>query len=206
MRKSLLTLIIAGTAATPLLAENYTGGYVGGSLGTIDANFRSNGVSSDRDGISALSIYGGYNFNEYFGIEGMITSSEDLNNSSKVDENLGSFAITPKFTWNINQYVALFTKVGIASVVIVRDYDGEPGVIDETVGWSGVGLTAGIGAQFTIEDHFVVRASLESVDAELDSDDNILQRNGNSNSFSVVELNKRDVDFTNFNVGFHYQF
>lgn len=155
-----------------------TGWFVGGSLGQFKTEFESGYNEKDN----GLGIYGGYNFNKWFGLEGSFGSVEH----GDADISIGNMSVTPKFTLVINDVVSLYAKVGLSIVVLTEDED------EYDADWSGVGATYGVGAQFGITKGLKLRIGYDLVDVTLENDD-----------FDDFEV---DTDLTQTTLGVHYQF
>lgn len=181
-----LLAIFASTNA--LAANDHTGFYVGGSLGQLKAKADSSksGDESSESGVG-FGAYGGYNFNEWFGLEANMFVSGDLGDSH-TDVGAGTFAFTPKFTYQINDTFAVYGKVGIASMAVVSRPDY---LRDED--FTGFGWAYGVGINASMTENLNVRLGYDVVTGELDSE--------YSNSGQNI-----DTDFSNFALGVHYQF
>lgn len=152
-----------------------TGWFVGGSLGQFKAEFETGYNEKDN----GLGIYGGYNFNKWFGLEGSFGSVE----YGDADFSIGNLSVAPKLTLVINDVVSLYAKVGLSTVALIDDeYDED---------WSGVGATYGVGAQFGITKGLKLRIGYDLIDVTLENDDYDLEA---------------DTDLTQTTLGVHYQF
>jgi len=153
-----------------------TGWFVGGSLGQFETEFE--GGDSVKD--NGSGIYGGYNFNKWFGLEGSFGSVEH----GDYDISIGSLSVAPKLTLVINDVVSLYAKVGLSVVALIDDeYDED---------WSGIGQTYGVGAQFGITKGLKLRIGYDLIDVTLENDD-----------YDDLEV---DADLTQTTLGVHYQF
>jgi outer membrane immunogenic protein len=152
-----------------------TGWFMGGSLGQFETEFETG--YSEKD--SSFGIYGGYNFNKWFGLEASFGSVEHEIDGS--DVSIGNLSVAPKFTVVINDVVSLYAKLGLSVVVLTDDeYDED---------WNGVGTTYGVGAQFGITKNLKLRIGYDLIDVTLENDD-----------YEV------DTDLTQTALGVHYQF
>ncbi len=176
---SLLAVFASSNVAA---ANEHTGFYVGGSLGQL--KLKSEGSSIDGTGFGA---YGGYNFNDWFGLEANMFLSGDLSEGD-ADFGAGTFALTPKFTYQINDTFAVYGKVGIASMVAVASPANER---DED--FTGFGWVYGVGVNASVTEHLNIRLGYDIVKGELDSE----HYDGDKNI---------DADISNFALGMHYQF
>ncbi|MPY21314.1 porin family protein [Shewanella psychropiezotolerans] len=175
---SLLTIFASSHVAA---ANDNTGFYVGGSLGQLKIK-----AKGSETGVG-LGAYGGYNFNEWFGLEANLFVSGDLGDSNE-DIGAGTFALTPKFTYQINDTFAVYGKVGIASMAVVSRPDNS-----RNEDFTGFGWAYGVGVNASVTENLNIRLGYDVVTGELDSE--------YSNSFQNV-----DTDISNFALGMHYQF
>lgn len=181
-----LTLLCALTSMPTLAATEYSGFFIGGGVSNVDLDIKY--IDEDFSG-TGFTLYGGYNFTQWFGLEAAISAATDLGDSSS-DLTAAAFTVTPKFSLVLNDTVTLFAKAGIASVALNDDYydDGW----DSDADFSGIGYTLGTGANFAVTEHLNIRLSYEYISAELDAD---------SNYYSDI-----DTELSVFNLGLHYQF
>ncbi len=183
---SLVTISLLSVLATAQVsaATDTTGFYVGGALNkvTIDGD-----DFTDSQSGTGIGAYGGYNFNDWFGLEANLFATGDLGDRD-VDVSAGALSFTPKFTAQINDVFSVYGKVGIASMAIVLDGNG----FDEDL--TGFGWTYGVGVNAAVTEHLNIRVSYDVTTGELDADNNRLG------------LNDIDTDIKQFAVGVHYQF
>ncbi len=175
---SLLAIFASSNVAA---ANDHTGFYVGGSLGQLKIK-----VEGSETGVG-LGAYGGYNFNEWFGLEANMFVSGDLGDSNE-DIGAGTFAFTPKFTYQINDTFAVYGKVGIASMAVVSRPD-----YTRNQDFSGFGWAYGVGVNASMTENLNIRLGYDVVTGELDSEYSYGQQN-------------IDTDISNFALGMHYQF
>lgn len=153
-----------------------TGWYLGGSIGQFESEFEA----ADNVKDSGVGIYGGYNFNQWFGLEGSFGSVEH----GDYDISIGNLSVTPKLTLVINDVVSLYAKAGLSVVALIDDeYDED---------WGGIGETYGVGAQFSITKGLKFRIGYDLINVTLENDDD--------SDFEV------DTDLTQTTLGIHYQF
>ncbi|CAA0105605.1 Uncharacterised protein [BD1-7 clade bacterium] len=201
------SLVSSYTYADSDEAYDRTGWYVGGNLGfmNIDLNPDKAGSRSLEGSSISVGPYGGYNVNEWFGIEfagqvGPLAGDTD----GFEDGSALTLTVAPKFTYQASDLVGLFVKTGIA----VLNYSASPkGVIssngvleDESVAWNGVGYTVGAGIQFSVAKDVYVRATYDYSSANLSSNDKIIS---DGDIYKLVDL---DATYSEFKVGAHYQF
>ncbi|PKG55453.1 porin family protein [Shewanella sp. Choline-02u-19] len=180
---SIVALAVLGLAASNIASAetDRIGAYVGGQIGAFSAD-----VEGDSESGQSYGAYGGYNFNEWFGLEGTLYITNNFVDEDFVDVYAASFSVAPKFTWVINDTFSLYGKVGVASVAVIMD-----GVFRD-VDYTGVGLTAGAGVNAALTNNLNIRLGYDYTSADLDSDD-----------FGASDF---DIDLSNVTLGMHYQF
>lgn len=181
---SLVTISLLSILATAQVfaATDTTGFYVGGALNKIKID--GDDFTDSLSGIG-FGAYGGYNVNDWFGLEANLFATGDLGNDY-VNVSAGVLSFTPKFTLQINDVFSVYGKVGIASMaVIVEDYNSEED-------FSGFGWTYGIGIHAAVTDHLNIRVSYDITTGDLDADE--------------YYINDIDANIKQFAVGVHYQF
>ncbi len=183
---SIVAISLLSTLATAQVsaATDTTGFYVGGALNRVTVD--GDDFTDSQSGTGA-GIYGGYNFNEWFGLEANLFATGDLGDKD-IDVSAGALSFTPKFTAQINDIFSAYAKVGIASMAIVLDGNG----IDEDL--TGFGWTYGVGVNAAVTEHLNIRVSYDVTTGKLDADNNYLG------------LKDIDTDIKQFAVGVHYQF
>lgn len=162
---STLTLMfigLLGAASLPAQAasnsaEDVTGPYIGGALGRSDFNHHNLGVprvgGDEHD--TAGKVYGGYRFNEFFGVEGgyarlgSFTERVTLGNGSTVDQNGRgrSFYVAGTGRYALSQKFALTGRLGLSSGRVSGTSVMPAGT--KVIGSSGA-LMVGVGAEFQI--------------------------------------------------------
>ncbi|MCL1094405.1 porin family protein [Shewanella kaireitica] len=180
---SIIALAVLGlTTSTVASAEtDRIGAYVGGQIGAFSAE-----VEGDSESGQSYGAYGGYNFNEWFGLEGTIYLTNDFVDNEFASIHAASFSVAPKFTLVLNDTFSLYGKIGVASVAVVADS------FIRDVDYSGFGLTVGAGVNAAVTDKLNIRLGYDFTSADLDSDD-----------FGTQDI---DMDLSNVTLGMHYQF
>lgn len=175
-------LLSAFVATQVSAATDTTGFYVGGALNRVTAD----AFDGSETG-TGVGVYGGYNFNEWFGLEANLFATGDLGDKD-VDISAGALSFTPKFTAQINDIFSAYAKVGIASMAANVDGYG----YDED--FTGFGWTYGVGVNAAVTEHLNIRVSYDVTTGDLDADR------------SYLGLKDIDTDIKQFAVGMHYQF
>jgi OOP family OmpA-OmpF porin len=159
---TLLCIGLLGTAATlPANAapasEDVTGAYIGGALGRSNFNAHDLGVprigSDEHD--TAGKIYGGYRFNEHFGVEGgyarlgSFSERVTLGNGSTVEQTGRgrSFYVAGTGRYALSQQFALTGRLGVSAGRISGTSVMPAGT--KVIGAAGA-LMMGVGAEFQL--------------------------------------------------------
>lgn len=209
-------LFVLGASAMNAMAEtNDTGWYIGGGAGSAATELDWDIVGSDETKFSSM-LYGGYNFNAFFGIESMGFITGDLSNDQEgiSDAYLSGLSLTPKLTLRVSPSVALFAKAGIASmyyseeVEVERDSGSWRYSRSENYSWSDVVWTLGVGAEFSVTDSLRLRLAYDYFDGTLDYDDEDYDYYyyGDYYRYNEVDLEDLDVNVGMASLGLHYQF
>nr|WP_299803139.1 porin family protein [uncultured Shewanella sp.] len=179
----LVALAITAMTASVMAnaATDRTGFYVGGELGAVSAK-----AEGETESGQSYGVYGGYNFNEWFGLEGTLYATNDLIDNQYASVNAAAFSVTPKFTLVLNDTFSLYGKVGISSVAVVIDAPFSD------IDYSGFGITLGAGVNAALTESLNLRLGYDYTPTDLDSDD-----------FGAEDF---DVDFSRVTLGMHYQF
>lgn len=189
---SLLTLPLFVAFALPAVAEDmpvadkdHTGFYVGGAINQVTLDISDSG-ESDSESATGFGAYGGYNFNEWFGLEANLFLTTGLGDS-EFDVAAGALTFAPKFTLQFNETFSGYAKVGLSSMAVVVD-----SAFDD-VTFSGVGFTYGVGLNASVSKHLNLRLSYDVTTGDLDSDD-------------YDWIDNIDTDIKQLALGLHYQF
>ncbi len=163
--KRCLTAIVLGLAATSALAADDKTGWNAGLAATFaEYSFDSNDL---EDSAAGFKVFGGYRFNQWFGLEAALYEfgdfEEDLDPpnpggsaKSQIDGLAGSALI---FAPLDNEDFDAYGKVGYYSFDQDVVIDGEGGPSN-----SPTGLLLGLGGRFYVGDQFAVRAEADWFD------------------------------------------
>ncbi|MEH8015646.1 porin family protein [Rheinheimera muenzenbergensis] len=184
--------VVAALCAMPALADTeHTGFFIGGGVSNFDLDIKY--VNEDLSA-TGFTLYGGYNFSNWFGIEASVNAATDLGDNNS-DLTAAAIIVGPKFSYNLNDTITLFAKAGLASVAVVDNYYAEDrGDWDwgDEADYSGLGYSYGLGSRFAVTKHLNIRLAYEYISAELDAD---------SSYFYDI-----DTELSVFSLGLHYQF
>ncbi|UJF22196.1 porin family protein [Shewanella sp. OMA3-2] len=178
---SFITLPLLSLLSLPVMAENdHTGFYVGGAVNKVEFKV------DDSEKETGLGIYGGYNFNHWFGLEANLFTSGNLG-EDEFDVVAGAFTVTPKFTLQFNDTFSGYAKIGLASMALAIDTP------DADTTFSGVGITYGVGLNASVTESLNIRLSYDVTSGDLESDD-------------YGWINDLDSEIKQLALGLHYQF
>jgi opacity protein-like surface antigen len=200
-----LMITTAGLHASHVIADETTGirdnrgWFVGGALSSANGEAEVGNVTMlDEKGIG-FGVYGGYNFSDWFGLEGASFQSDNMSNDRPGLDSAEFFTLSfmPKLTVNFNDSVGIFFKAGPTFVMYTEEYNNYEGDYwDDEFDWSEVILGAGVGTEIAIQDGVKLRLSYDYVSGNLDE-----------NWYDWDAPNERvDVTLGRFALGVHYQF
>ncbi|WP_345742555.1 porin family protein [Shewanella algicola] len=187
---SLLATTLCAVLAAPAFANTDThsstsdnnGFYIGGAINKTELGSGDTSGSADATG---FGIYGGYQFNDWFGLESNFFAADV--GEDGLDVVAGALTFTPTFTARFNETLSVFAKVGVASMAVVVDGYGE----DFTA--SGFGFSYGIGLNAAITENLNLRLSYDMSKGDLDIDE-------------YGYIDDIDTEIEQLALGLHYQF
>lgn len=201
-----LMITVAGLQASHAMADesadtrNNRGWYVGGALSYANGEVEVRDQKlSDEEGVG-FGVYGGYNFNDWFGLEGSSFQSEDMGDNRAGLDSAEFFTLSfmPKVMVNFNDNFGIFFKAGPTFVMYTEEYYNynDRYYWDDEYDWSEVMLGAGVGTEIKLQDNIKLRLSYDYVSGTLDE-----------NWYDRDSPNSRiDVTLGRFALGVHYQF
>lgn len=177
------------------------GWYVGGEFSHVRGEAEIGRLYKlDEEGLG-LGVYGGYNFSNWFGLEGTVFQSNDMSDDREDLANAyySSLSFMPKFTLNVSDTFGLFVKAGPTFVLYTEEYDDyyyDRRYWDDEADWSEVLFGAGAGAQIKLENGIRLRVAYDYTSGTLDE------------TWDTWDAPSRRVDVTLERVSFgvHYQF
>lgn len=203
-------LLTLGCTHTVMADTSDNGFYVGGDIGRTQLKFGSFDESA-----TSIGAYGGYNFNEWFAVEGHVFGTGDYDTGlegqsgtfngntvaiTKAELSAAAISITPKVTWQINETFSAYAKAGVTYMNISSELGGTYNGFYSSVSadYDGWGYVLGAGVNAAITPHLVVRLGYEFMEADLKSDDWAAQ------AFNATKMD--DTKLSQFSLGLHYQF
>lgn len=168
-----ITALLATTllASAPAIAAEDGGFYVGAGAGSfgVDVSDVEEGIAFNDDDTS-FKLFGGYNFNKYFGVEleyldgGTASESYDLGEGATLDIDIDTSGFNASIVGMIpiGERFNLFAKLGMIfwDVDYSADFDGV--IFDESD--SGEDLSWGLGAGFDFTERFGARIEYQEFD------------------------------------------
>ncbi|WP_298773312.1 OmpW family outer membrane protein [uncultured Shewanella sp.] len=207
-------LLTLGSINTVMAETSDNGFYVGGDIGSTQLK-----IQGESDSAASLGVYGGYNFNEWFAVEGHVFGTGDYDTGlegqsgtfngdtitvTKTELSASGLTIAPKVTWHINEIFSAYAKAGLSYMKV----DTEIGVvangvnINTSANFDGWGYVLGAGVNAAITPHLVVRLGYEYMNADIDGDVNV-----NVMGLSAKQnIDLDDTKLSQFSLGLHYQF
>jgi len=195
--------VIILMSSVPLISSageaDNTGWYVGGDIAGVATTAKSKNVFTQKKSVASLGAYGGYNFNEWFGLEGMLTVTGDVaNNRANLDTaNFLSLTMTPKFTHRLSPIASVYAKGGFIYLSYREEYSNNAFPRGSQESWSSAtGLTLGVGALFDMSNKIKLRIAYDHIEGSLKYNE----------SFYFVKPANVQAQLNRVSVGVHYQF
>ncbi|MBL4816964.1 MAG: porin family protein [Shewanella sp.] len=179
---SLLTAgILMAAATTPAFAAKDLGFYLGGQVN--NTAIEDNIGTFDESAIG-FGVYGGYNFNDSFGIEASIFATDSF--VDEMDFRMAAMTISPVVRHAFTDSVTAYLKAGL---VVNRTYSDDD-AIDES--YQGTGWLFGAGVDVTLTQSLALRVFYEISETDPESDER-------DDYFA-------DISLVQYGVGLHYRF
>ena len=153
LRKILIGLILLNFTSYAVASDkalDQTGWIVGGGIGSTKLRVKPINqplLASTKENTSLYTIFGGYNYTDWFGLEFDISVSSDI-----TDKNTGQDAyifgtsFTPKFTYHFNKELDIYLKAGLQYV----SYEQTVGTSYKyDISWNGIDPVIGVGLQYS---------------------------------------------------------
>ncbi|RBA24684.1 porin family protein [Herminiimonas fonticola] len=119
MKQALLVAVLGMTLSVPVIAYA-DGAYVGLNAGRTDQKVFAEGISGTaKDTTTGYKLYGGYDFNKNFGVEGGYMDSGDgkavFSNGFFVSGKTTSLYVAATSTLPLSEQFSVFAKAGVAT-------------------------------------------------------------------------------------------
>lgn len=170
MKKKLGMAVLAGTFCLPLTVQA-DNGYIGFNAGRAEQKL--NAYEDDfslKDNAIGYKLYGGYEFNQYFGVQGGYVdmgkakgSYDDGVVNGTLNSKIKSLYIAAIASLPVNQQFSLFGKLGVSrNRVKLTDNWVEAGVADsDSVSRTRTTPLIGVGAEYKFTKHLAAVAEYE---------------------------------------------
>lgn len=157
--KKLIMLAVCSLLAMNVSAKekqsDTTGWIVGGGIGLVSISIDPEGrrgLDNFSETASIYSVFGGYNFTPWFGIEFDLSQSEKITDKNeRQDADILGTSFTPKVTYAVNDKFNVYLKAGAQYLA----YEQQIAVSNRTYyyyndeTWNGIGPVFGFGAQYS---------------------------------------------------------
>ncbi len=201
--KKILLLSLLSTSPYALATDNtldQRGWIVGGGVGVAMLTLTPEndpGAVGTKDDVSLYTVFGGYNFTDWFGIEFDISQSTELtDNNTGLDADIHGTSFSPKFTQRFNDNLALYLRVGLQYLAyeqtVISSYDRE-------ITWNEIAPFFGAGLQYSFPSGVRIRLDYKHATMDLDRSEN--SRYGFEYYEEEIDITYKAASFT-----VHYQF
>lgn len=190
-------------------APAYSGWYMGGSLDYIDFDGKYAGTDLPLAGDSlslgghseGVSIFAGYDINDFFGVEMIIREGADVSGSKYSDIWFSEIAVMPRLVWTVSKNFSLYARAGIVAGSCYMVLGRTVPWADDEFYWSDIGLAGGIGAQIAMTDRVYLRLAYDYADLEMKPTDDIAY-----NGYQFYWVPDIDVMLRRSSLGLYYRF
>jgi OOP family OmpA-OmpF porin len=174
MTKNLLAALLASAFAFSASAHA-AGAYVGTNVGSVQHKLSIDGDSS-KENKAGFKLYGGYGFNENFGIEagyvhmGKVSDSDtDGVNTASVSYRARALYIAGTATMPLSKEFSLFAKAGVTANrgKVTARFNSE----SDTMSRSNTTAMFGVGAEYNFAKNMSVVAEYENFGKVIDEND-----------------------------------
>lgn len=177
----LLTAAILLIAPTSAFAAKDLGFYLGGQAN--NTSIEDNIGTFDESAIG-LGVYGGYNFNDSFGLEASIFATDSFVDEG--DFRMAALSISPVVRHAFTDSVTVYLKAGL---VINNTYSDDD---DNDESYKGTGWLFGAGVDVTLTESLALRLFYEINETEPESGE--------------LDMYYADISLVQYGVGLHYRF
>ena len=156
------SLLTVGAQAATSQSNGYTGQpYVGVKVGQFDLDV------DNADDPTAYGVYGGYNFDQNFGVEAEYVGSDDADyrNGDLDAKTYGAYGTARYQFPNTGLYAK--GKLGVAKTEVEGDYTVGPVKVSKSS--SDTGLAGGVGLGYSVNPNFGVEAEYSMMDSDVDA-------------------------------------
>ena len=176
MRKVLIGLVLFGFASFVVAAEeafDQKGWVVGGGVGTAMLSIKPKNqpqLKSANENTTLYTVFGGYNFTDWFGIEFDVSKSSDFTDvNTGFDAYIVGTSFTPKFTHHFNKDFAVYFKPGFQYIAYEQTIEASH---QYDITWNGIDPFVGVGLQYSFPPGIRVRLDYKYSNITLDRSEN----------------------------------
>lgn len=185
MKKQILAVLVGAMMAVPAIASAQS--FIGLNVGKATQKITVEGDGSAKDDFTSYKLYGGYNFNPNFGIEGGYAHLGTMDASFQVGADVNDFKVKVRSiyvaavgTLPINEQFSLFAKAGLSANRVKVSWT-ENGVFQASESESRTSPLLGVGAKFNFSKSWSVVAEYENYGKTLKIDGDHLK----THAFSI---------------------
>ncbi len=203
MKKLLIGLILLNATSYVLASGeelDKAGWFVGSGVGMVMLEVKPINqpqLASKKENTTLYTVFGGYNFTDWFGLEFDLSASTDFTdvNTGRDAYILGT-SFTPKLSYSLNESLDVYLKAGFQYLAYEQTY-GTYSNYDIT--WNGIDPILGAGLQFSFP---------SGVKARLDYKYSSLTLDRSENSLYSYDIYDEEIDLTFSSITFtlNYQF
>lgn len=205
--KRLFTLCCLFASFSSAETVDHSGWYVGGAIGSSKTQLEISNFSNSEN-IESHQVYGGYNFNQWFGVESNFFISGDVSDNQPGVRNayFTGLSLTPKISIQATSHLVFFAKAGIAGLAYTEEYSrryNEDYYYDngyryrKDQSWSDHVSTYSAGAEWSMTNKLKLRIIYDYLSGSIEEDDS---------DYYYDYADKIDVTLKNISFGAHYQF
>jgi opacity protein-like surface antigen len=178
---SLLATVMLLAMATPAIAAKDLGFYLGAQVNNTSVE---DNIGVFDESAKGLGVYGGYNFNDSFGLEASIFATDSF--IDEMDFRMAAMTISPVVRHAFTDSVTGYLKVGL---VLNRTYSNDDDVNEN---YQGTGWLFGAGVDVSLMESLALRVFYEISETEPEHS----------------ELNDyfADISLVQYGIGLHYRF
>lgn len=209
-RKNLFAFcLLASVSCHAQETAGNSGWYIGGAIGSSKTELEFSDFSDDENAI-IHQVYGGYNFNQWFGIESHFFISDDVSSDAGIrDAYFSGISIAPKINLQVSPQLAFFAKAGLAQVGYTEEYSRryyednyeDDYRFDRRQNWNDQTTFFSAGAEWSINNQLKLRLVYDHISGSVEEDDY-----DDYDGYSPYYVDEIDITLKTVSCGVHYQF
>lgn len=160
------------------------GAGVGNTMLTINPR-KQPGAKTTNEDAHLFTVFGGYNFTDWFGLEFDISKSSNFTDkNTNLDADITGTSFAPKFTYHANDNLGLYFKAGLQYIEYNQNVDY---YYDDEIIWNAIDPFFGAGLQYSFSSGVRARIDYKYSKLTLErSDDHLF----------VIDLFDEEIDLT----------